>query len=36
LAHIMLVLKKTIYQTELEGGDAAFLSNLLDYYSMNI
>jgi len=36
LAHIMLVLKKTIYQKDLEGGDAAFLSNLLEYYSMNI
>jgi hypothetical protein len=36
LAHIMLVLKKTIYQLELEGGDAAFLSNLLEHYSMNI
>ena len=32
----MLVLKKTIYQKELEGGDAAFLSNLLEYYSLNI
>ena len=36
LAHIMLVLKKTIYQNDLEGGDAAFLFNLLEYYSMNI
>ena len=36
LAHIMLVLKKIIYQKDLEGGDAAFLSNLLEYYSMNI